>query len=245
MSIGTFTQLFCSVIEYEMRWLPRPDFVSVGQARHVDRGCMFVCWCWKDTHTHTAEGEIMGWTVLCLTTLSPSHVEPVLKSHTHTHLTVRLWDVRPFAPADRQLKVFHGHKHGFEKVSAHSKMVSVVVRFHSVSRKSRPVSTLNCPISQFRDNDCMFLVAYPWVSLGREVCVLSVRGSVNLSHQSHSSCTQGTATTKWNVNEGVQYLNHFTFAQNSLLVTGSWSLLISLHGWASAIAKSVPSVTGY
>ena len=58
--------------------------------------------------------------------------DPVLITHTHTRShtcthghtyihtykhTVRVWDVRPFAPADRQLKVLHGHKHGFEKVS--------------------------------------------------------------------------------------------------------------------------------
>lgn len=29
--------------------------------------------------------------------------------------TVRIWDIRPFAPADRQLKVFQGHQHNFEK----------------------------------------------------------------------------------------------------------------------------------
>jgi Prp8 binding protein len=29
--------------------------------------------------------------------------------------TVRVWDVRPFAPTDRQLKVFQGHQHNFEK----------------------------------------------------------------------------------------------------------------------------------
>lgn len=30
---------------------------------------------------------------------------------------VRIWDVRPYAPADRQLKLFLGAQHGFEKVS--------------------------------------------------------------------------------------------------------------------------------
>jgi Prp8 binding protein len=29
--------------------------------------------------------------------------------------TVRIWDIRPFAPAERQLKVFQGHQHNFEK----------------------------------------------------------------------------------------------------------------------------------
>ncbi len=32
-------------------------------------------------------------------------------------IIVRIWDVRPFAPADRQLKVLVGNQHGFEKVS--------------------------------------------------------------------------------------------------------------------------------
>lgn len=49
---------------------------------------------------------------------------PTLHSPPFTPLSpsssVRVWDVRPFAPADRQLKVFHGHKHGFEKVSVPS-----------------------------------------------------------------------------------------------------------------------------
>ena len=38
------------------------------------------------------------------------------------HLTfpVRIWDIRPYAPADRQLKLFLGAQHGFEKVSSHS-----------------------------------------------------------------------------------------------------------------------------
>lgn len=30
---------------------------------------------------------------------------------------VRVWDVRPYAPVDRQLKIFLGAQHGFEKVS--------------------------------------------------------------------------------------------------------------------------------
>jgi WD40 repeat protein len=29
--------------------------------------------------------------------------------------TMRIWDVRPFAPANRCMKVFTGHSHGFEK----------------------------------------------------------------------------------------------------------------------------------
>jgi Prp8 binding protein len=29
--------------------------------------------------------------------------------------TVRVWDVRPYAPPERQLKVFQGHQHNFEK----------------------------------------------------------------------------------------------------------------------------------
>lgn len=31
--------------------------------------------------------------------------------------SVRIWDVRPYAPIDRQLKIFLGAQHGFEKVS--------------------------------------------------------------------------------------------------------------------------------
>lgn len=30
---------------------------------------------------------------------------------------VRIWDVRPYAPTDRQLKLFLGAQHGYEKVS--------------------------------------------------------------------------------------------------------------------------------
>ena len=30
---------------------------------------------------------------------------------------MRIWDVRPYAPVDRQLKLFLGAQHGFEKVS--------------------------------------------------------------------------------------------------------------------------------
>lgn len=30
--------------------------------------------------------------------------------------SLRIWDVRPYAPADRCLKVFSGHTHNFEKV---------------------------------------------------------------------------------------------------------------------------------
>ena len=29
--------------------------------------------------------------------------------------TLRIWDVRPFAPANRCMKIFTGHSHGFEK----------------------------------------------------------------------------------------------------------------------------------
>lgn len=29
---------------------------------------------------------------------------------------VRIWDIRPFAPNDRQLKIFRGNRHSFEKV---------------------------------------------------------------------------------------------------------------------------------
>ena len=32
-------------------------------------------------------------------------------------ITVRVWDARPFAPADRQLKLFLGLQHNFEKVA--------------------------------------------------------------------------------------------------------------------------------
>lgn len=30
---------------------------------------------------------------------------------------MRIWDIRPYAPGDRQLKLFLGAQHGFEKVS--------------------------------------------------------------------------------------------------------------------------------
>lgn len=30
--------------------------------------------------------------------------------------SLRIWDVRPYAPTDRCLKVFSGHTHNFEKV---------------------------------------------------------------------------------------------------------------------------------
>ena len=43
------------------------------------------------------------------------HYAMITHTHTHTH-TVRIWDVRPFAPAERQLRVFQGHQHNFEKV---------------------------------------------------------------------------------------------------------------------------------
>ena len=29
---------------------------------------------------------------------------------------VRIWDVQPYTPSERQLKVFRGNRHGFEKV---------------------------------------------------------------------------------------------------------------------------------
>lgn len=29
--------------------------------------------------------------------------------------TLRIWDVRPFAPRERCMKIFQGHSHGFEK----------------------------------------------------------------------------------------------------------------------------------
>lgn len=32
------------------------------------------------------------------------------------HSAVRVWDLRPFAPNDRQLKIFRGNRHSFEKV---------------------------------------------------------------------------------------------------------------------------------
>lgn len=30
--------------------------------------------------------------------------------------SLRVWDIRPYAPADRCVKVFNGHQHNFEKV---------------------------------------------------------------------------------------------------------------------------------
>lgn len=32
--------------------------------------------------------------------------------------TVRIWDVRPFAPQERCVKIFQGHQHNFENVSS-------------------------------------------------------------------------------------------------------------------------------
>ncbi len=32
--------------------------------------------------------------------------------------TLRVWDIRPYAPADRCVKVFSGHQHNFEKVTS-------------------------------------------------------------------------------------------------------------------------------
>ena len=46
---------------------------------------------------------------------------------------VRIWDVQPFAPADRQLKVLTGNQHGFEKVSC---------TFNPAKRKSFEVTPL-------------------------------------------------------------------------------------------------------
>lgn len=31
--------------------------------------------------------------------------------------TVRIWDVRPFAPQERCVKIFQGHQHNFENVT--------------------------------------------------------------------------------------------------------------------------------
>ncbi len=35
----------------------------------------------------------------------------------NSSIAVRIWDVRPFAPFDRQLKLFQGNQHNFEKVN--------------------------------------------------------------------------------------------------------------------------------
>ena len=32
------------------------------------------------------------------------------------HIPVRIWDIRPFAPSERQLKLLEGAQHSFEKV---------------------------------------------------------------------------------------------------------------------------------
>lgn len=34
----------------------------------------------------------------------------------YNHFVVRIWDVRPFAPQERCVKIFQGHQHTFEKV---------------------------------------------------------------------------------------------------------------------------------
>ena len=37
---------------------------------------------------------------------------------------VRVWDIRTFAPSGRQLKIFRGNRHGFEKVSVVAALLS-------------------------------------------------------------------------------------------------------------------------
>ena len=42
-------------------------------------------------------------------------------------LSVRMWDIRPFAPLERCLKVFTGAQHNFEKVTSRKYMCTCVV----------------------------------------------------------------------------------------------------------------------
>ena len=66
------------------------------------------------THTHT---HIHTHTHTHIHTYTHVHAHTYIHTHMCMHtLLVRVWDIRPFAPAERQLKVFHGSQHNFEKV---------------------------------------------------------------------------------------------------------------------------------
>ena len=53
---------------------------------------------------------------------------------------VRIWDIRPFAPPERQLKLLEGAQHGFEKVSyymcVYHKVCVSTVYVHDVNMKT-------------------------------------------------------------------------------------------------------------
>lgn len=48
--------------------------------------------------------------------------------------SLRIWDVRPYAPSDRCLKVFSGHTHNFEKVLLFLKIyvyfILILIKFY-------------------------------------------------------------------------------------------------------------------
>ena len=55
-------------------------------------------------------------------------------------LSVRMWDIRPFAPLERCLKVFTGAQHNFEKVTSRNYMCTCVV---SIEKKLQLMLYLN------------------------------------------------------------------------------------------------------
>ena len=58
-------------------------------------------------------------------------------------LSVRMWDIRPFAPLERCLKVFTGAQHNFEKVTSRNYMCTCVV---SIEKKLQ--------LKRFRSKSC-------------------------------------------------------------------------------------------
>lgn len=49
-------------------------------------------------------------------------------------LAVRIWDVRPFAPKERCVKIFQGNVHNFEKVTKNS-LTSLVAAVDIITRR--------------------------------------------------------------------------------------------------------------
>ena len=56
-------------------------------------------------------------------------------------LSVRMWDIRPFAPLERCLKVFTGAQHNFEKVTSRNYLCTCVV---SIEKKLQLKSKSCC-----------------------------------------------------------------------------------------------------
>lgn len=46
--------------------------------------------------------------------------------------SLRIWDVRPYAPADRCLKVFSGHTHNFEKVMIKLRILMLIFETNKI-----------------------------------------------------------------------------------------------------------------